>query len=278
MNRFAASFILVFGELAFGGTLALSIPPFFKVERGFYKSSAGVYLGAGLLNAIGLAMLAARAQPSSQPSPAGLWAAAGVWGAFCLVLGAYLYTLWTDSGYLRARSYTLTLACGLAAVIVSVLTIEPASAGFLLVLSYCLSAIASSLVLGLVSAGLMFGHWYLIDPNLPVDYLRSLVRLLGFALIADLAVLVLIVGALGLFGSGGAGAAVGTLLGSHMPLLEMRLLLGPVASIALVWMALRTLEIPQTMAATGLLYIALMSVMVGELLGHFIMFRTAVPL
>jgi hypothetical protein len=32
------------------------------------------------------------------------------------------------------------------------------------------------------------------------------------------------------------------------------------------------------MAATGLLYIAIMSVIVGEMLGRFILFRTAVPL
>ncbi len=37
-------------------------------------------------------------------------------------------------------------------------------------------------------------------------------------------------------------------------------------------------EILQTMAATGLLYIALMSVVVGEMLGRFILFRTALPL
>lgn len=278
MNRFAASFLVVFGELAFGGTLALSIPPFFQVERGFYKSSAGVYLAAGLFDAIGLAMLAGRAQPSALPSRAGLWASAALWGVFCLVLGAYLYTLWTERGYLRARAYTVALACGLGAVIASVLAIAPAPAGVLFTLSYCLSAIASSLVLGLVSGGLMFGHWYLIDPNLPVEYLRGLVRMLGIALVAELAVVALIVGVLGLFGSAPARAAVRALLGAHMPLLGMRLGLGPAASIALVWMTWRTLEVPQTMAATGLLYITLMSVIVGELLGRFIMFRTALPL
>jgi hypothetical protein len=40
----------------------------------------------------------------------------------------------------------------------------------------------------------------------------------------------------------------------------------------------RTLRIPQTMAATGLFYIAILAVMVGELLGHLILFRTSLPL
>jgi len=43
-------------------------------------------------------------------------------------------------------------------------------------------------------------------------------------------------------------------------------------------MCWQTLKIPQTMAATGLLYIAVMSVLVGEMLGRFILFRTAIPL
>ena len=58
MTRFAACFILVFGELAWGGIFALAIPPFFNVERGFYKSSAAVYLAASITTAIGLGLLA----------------------------------------------------------------------------------------------------------------------------------------------------------------------------------------------------------------------------
>ena len=51
-------------------------------------------------------------------------------------------------------------------------------------------------------------------------------------------------------------AAVRDLFASHSGLLAVRLLLGPIATIILVWMCWQTLKIPQTMAATGLLYIA----------------------
>ena len=68
------------------------------------------------------------------------------------------------------------------------------------------------------------------------------------------------------------------LFASHLGLLAVRLILGPIATIVLVWMCWQTLKIPQTMAATGLLYIAVMSVLVGEMLGRFILFRTAIPL
>ncbi|HYA34702.1 MAG TPA: hypothetical protein VEF03_03735, partial [Candidatus Binataceae bacterium] len=73
-------------------------------------------------------------------------------------------------------------------------------------------------------------------------------------------------------------AAVASLFDSHAGLLSARIILGPVATGALIWMCWHTLKIPQTMAATGLLYIAVLSVLVGEMLGRFIMFRTALPL
>jgi len=277
VTRFAVCFLLVFGELAFGGTLALAVPPFFKVERGFYKSSGGVYLGAGLLTAAGLALLAYRGDQPGGPRAATLWMAAALWLVFAVVLGVYLVSLWTDAGRLRARSYTGALAAGLAALIANVLLLMPAGFGAVAGATYALTALVSALMLGLVSGAMMFGHWYLIDPNLPVEYLKSFVRLLRIVLVADLGVLIASIGLLGV--AGGAGAlAVRTLFDSDSLLLAARLLLGPLATLGLAWMTWKTLEVPQTMAATGLLYIAVMSALVGEMLGRFILFRTSVPL
>jgi hypothetical protein len=106
--------------------------------------------------------------------------------------------------------------------------------------------------------------------------LRSFVRVLAVALIAELVALSTSLGVLAGVG-GAAGAAVIGLLDSHAGLLLSRILLGPVATLTLTWMTWQTLKVPQTMAATGLLYIAVMSALVGEMLGRFILFRTAVP-
>ncbi len=277
MTRFAACFLLVFGELAFGGIFSLSIPPFFKIERGFYKSTAGVYLASALITAAGFALLAARGVAAEQPAPASLWVAAILWSAFSVSCAVYLATLWTDDGRLRARSYPTTLAIGLVTVVVNAIVLEPAGFGTLAAVFYGAAAITSSLALGLVGSAMMFGHWYLIDPNLPVDYLRSFVRILGKALVLELAVLALSLLVLGMTG-GAAALAVRTLFDGHGWLLLSRTLLGPVATLILVWMTWQTLKVPQTMAATGLLYIAVMSTLVGEMLGRFILFRTAVPL
>ena len=278
MTRFAACFILVFGELAWGGLFALAIPPFFNVERGFYKSSASVYLAASLTTAIGLGLLALRGGASTGPGAVSLWIAAALWTLASIVIAVYLYTLWTERGLLRSRAYALGLGLGLIALIANVTLLMPPGFGAVAAMAYALTAITSALVLGLVSGAMLFGHWYLIDLDMPVDYLRTFVRLLGIVLVADLIALGLAIGLPAMLGNANSAAAVHELFASHLGLLAVRLILGPGATIVLVWMCWQTLKIPQTMAATGLLYIAVMSVLVGEMLGRFILFRTAIPL
>jgi hypothetical protein len=73
-------------------------------------------------------------------------------------------------------------------------------------------------------------------------------------------------------------ASVHRLLREHLPLLVTRLVVSPIGAAVLGVMIWRTLQIPQTMAATGLFYIAVLAVLVGEFLGRFILFRTGLPL
>lgn len=278
VTKFAVCFLLVFGELALGGMFALAIPPFFKIERGFYKSTACVYLSSALLATVGLGMLAWRSTGSHTPGPMALWIVCAIWAAFCLLFAIYIVTLWSDHEALRARTFSFGLLAGLIAVIALVLLLKPPSFGVIASVAYAVTAITSAMVLGLVSGAMMFGHWYLIDLGMDVEYLRSFVRVIGIALIADLVAMAIALAVLAIFGGPGATSAIADLFANHLTLFLMRMVLGPVASIVLAWMCWQTLKIPQTMAATGLLYIALMSVVVGEMLGRFILFRTALPL
>ncbi len=49
MTQFAECYLLIFGQLAVGGIAGLAVPPFAVIERGFYKSSAGIFLGSALV-------------------------------------------------------------------------------------------------------------------------------------------------------------------------------------------------------------------------------------
>src|SRR4029077_5825617 len=73
-------------------------------------------------------------------------------------------------------------------------------------------------------------------------------------------------------------AAIADLWHEHAALLALRVVLGPLAALGIAYLIHRSLEIPQTMAATGLFYVAILAVLVGELLGRLILFRTSLPL
>jgi hypothetical protein len=53
--------------------------------------------------------------------------------------------------------------------------------------------------------------------------------------------------------------------------------IGYLGPLVLSWMIWRTLLIPHTMAATGLFYIALLGVFVGEILSRQILALTSLP-
>ena len=124
---------------------------------------------------------------------------------------------------------------------------------------------------------MLIGHWYLIDTGQSIDpfvrlfkfFLVSLITQTGFFLLMPLL----------LYAMGNAATAsnLQQLLENHLLLLSTRLLVAQVCPLVLAYMIWRTLKIPHTMAATGLFYIALLGVFVGEILGREILALTALP-
>src|SRR6266545_4579711 len=123
MIEFAHTFLLVFGQLAVGGVIALSVPGFHEIERGFFKSTACVYLGCGLALLLGKGYLVCFARPEAFWSLRGF--ELGVWLVFCTFCGVYAYTLWGDPFVLRARMYLFSLLSGLVALSVSASVYRP---------------------------------------------------------------------------------------------------------------------------------------------------------
>jgi len=276
MTEFAHAFLLVFGQLAVGGILALSIPGFHEIERGFFKSTACVYLGCGVAILLGKAYLVLFARPEPLWSLRGL--EVGGWLAFCVLCGVYTYTLWGDPFVLRARAYVLTLFSGIVALSVSASAYRQASLVSLETVIYPLSFLTSAAVLGAVATGMSLGHWYLIELGLSLDPFKRVFKFYVGALVVHLSVLLLGASLLLLASREPTLSSLSRLWTDHRALLGLRLSLGPLASLLLAYMIWRTLQIPQTMAATGLFYIATLAAVVGEFLGRVILFRTALPL
>ncbi len=272
---FAHCFLLVFGQLAVGGFFALGQLPFNDIERGFYKSSAAVFLASALCISLGELTLAWR--PTGTAAGAPIVEVAG-WALFALAASLYVASLWGDPYRRRAVAYVATLATGLLALVVSALHFSSAPAWSVETVLYPTSFLVSALLLGATACGMLLGHWYLIDVGMPLAPFVRIWRLYRASLLLQLGTLTLSLVLLRLGGSTGTTVALHTLWSEHRELLWTRLGLGPIPALAIAWMIWRTLAIPQTMAATGLFYVAVLTTIVGEMLGRFLLYRTSLPL
>jgi hypothetical protein len=275
MTDFPDCFLLVFGQLAVGGLLSLSVPPFHAIERGFFKSSAAVFLTAALVLIAGRLALIVREGVSVVSWP-GLDLA--VWIVFGALTGLYLRSLWGDPFRLRARAYAAALATGLIALATSAARFRLAPLVSVETLLYPLEFATAAAVLGAATTGMLLGHWYLIDPGMSLLPLQRVLRFFVVALSLHVGLILLSLGVLALAAAPATAARVAALWSDHRPLLLVRLLLGPVPAFVLAAMIRHSLAIPQTMAATGLFYIAVLAVTVGEILGRFVLYRTSLPL
>lgn len=264
MTLFARCFLLVFCQMGVGGLLSLAVPPFHELERGFFKSSGGVFLFASLVGGLGTTWLwLTRDASGIGPLEAALWVLhAGLFAA-------YLATLWGESMATRARLFTAALLCGIVALATSAWSLA-AGQGVTVHALAVANALVGAAALGAVTTGMLIGHWYLIDTGMEIEPFRRCFRWFVGTLSAELACIAALALYLALFPPDA--------LAEHAPLFALRVLLGPAAALAIALMIHRVLLIPQTMAATGLFYIATLAVLVGEILGRYFTFRTGLPL
>jgi hypothetical protein len=276
MDLFPRSFLLVFAQLAVGGFFCLSLPPFHGIDRGYYKSSSVVFLISGLLALIGRAALFLNRGVASASMAEALEIV--LWCLFLLAATGYFWSLWEEYVILRARLFTATWISGSIALVIASESYRQSPALSVESVLYPLSFLNSALLLGAASGGMLLGHWYLIDRDLSLDPLNRMLSLYLFSLRLQLSIVVVGGLLLVLLGADPTIASLHRLAGEHLPLLMTRLVVSPIGAAVLGAMIWRTLQIPQTMAATGLFYIAVLAVLVGEFLGRFILFRTGLPL
>ena len=145
-------------------------------------------------------------------------------------------------------------------------------------LVFTLDFFLSALALGSVVICMILGHWYLIDPGMSVRHLKVMA-----------AIFIAVVSARSLLGGYTSFlvwrdlAASGTDLLSNFVLITLvfygqRVLFGLVAPLTLSWMIWQTVKIRSTQSATGILYVAVVFVLFGELLSHYLLVSTGYPL
>jgi len=131
---------------------------------------------------------------------------------------------------------------------------------------YSLSAarlVAGALLLGFVSDAMLLGHWYLVQPGLGREPIRELVRLAAPAVALDVALL--------LVPTGMVSVLNGTIDDGYQGLLGWIWALSAFSTLALLgvtWLALKERSYSAVMAATGLLYLAILTAVGTDVLAR----------
>lgn len=241
-------------RLSFGLAAGMAIVPPRLVTSGYYRNHLYVTLGLSALAAL-LSRVAAHQA---------FW-----WAVAAAVLSYVGSVCWLYEK--RRAGVALLLAVALAAIIgalatnmwvapaerpvegieAAVVTARPALADGL----RTLQPITSGLLLGTTMAAMLLGHWYLNAPGMELAPLRRLLVAMAIAVALQTA----------LCGTGLAlNALHHDLTRQEWIFISLRWSFGLLGLPILIWMAWKTLEIPNTQSATGILYVAAICVLAGE--------------
>jgi hypothetical protein len=134
-------------------------------------------------------------------------------------------------------------------------------------------AVLGGLFFGSVLLTMNLGHWYLISRSLPFRLLARGAALFAVLAAARAALLIAAVVA------GGSREGLASLLSLERDALFFlfRVLWGIVGPLALSYFIWKTADMRSNQAATGLLYVALVFVLIGELLSSYLTVATGFP-
>ena len=238
--RLLVDFLCRFG---WGLSVALVLTPSSLVPAGFFR--------VNMLVVLGLATFAALL--CGQALPAYAW----------LLPAAAAVTAWMASiAWFAERTRPGIVLCVITAILLAAATavVQVGADGTLTGgWPHVGVALLSGLVTGLTVHAMLLGHWYLNAPGMRVDVLR---RMIDIALAAWAVQLVVATAAALPAGALAAGTTGGP---TTMALVSLRWLAGLAGLPVLLWLSRKTLEIPNTQSATGILYVACLAAILGEL-------------
>lgn len=255
-------------RFSFGLAVALCITPSTLVPGGFFRVNTLVLLGLTTFAAL-------------LSSTLGL--SVNIWLLSTAALVAWFGSvLWYADRRLAGLVCCVVAAtlCGVATVQFGESTIAQAGTRML-----------SGCLIGFTVNAMLLGHWYLNAPGMRVDVLRRSIDQTLFIwglLFCSVVAMVIwhfstgehanatfssnIFRAVTSATSGGTGSLDET----GLALLWLRWLAGLLGLPVLLWMSRMTLDIPNTQSATGILYVACLAVILGELTAQ-LLGMTAVP-
>jgi hypothetical protein len=156
----------------------------------------------------------------------------------------------------RASAALLGAAYVVASVVAYDAAIKPANIAWSIA-----GACSSVALLGSVTLAMTLGHWYLVVRGMAIDPLKRLSMATLYATIAKLLVVIIAIVAGGIF------REIAIRQGIFFWMRTGWGLIGPLLLFPMVW---GTVKIRSTMAATGILYVDVVAVVIGEVLGAWL--------
>lgn len=238
-------------EGAVGTALLLLFFPVRTLGKGFFSLHAAI--------AAVFSLIAALVHPPGSPSL--VWAATGSLAAYALA---------SHAGFPGRARPLLAAGAGLAILALArTALVLPRGGGDAWVVA---GALVGGLFLGAALLCMNLGHWYLVSRSLPFRLLSR-----GALLFAALAVVrTVFLGGAMVFDSGDGLSALLSLERDALFFL-FRVMWGILGPLALSWFIWKTADMRSNQAATGLLYVALVFVLIGELLSSYLTVATGFP-
>jgi hypothetical protein len=255
-------------RLSFGLAVGMAVTPSRLVSSGYYRNHLYVTLGFATL-----AALAASRFAMSVAILAGAAAALSYLGSVCWLYEAKrvgVVLLWLVAGCSLAAALVGERWITSQSVASDSTSATPSDTEATLPLRE-LSVVTSGLVLGVTFAAMLLGHWYLNSPGMELAPLRKLLQFMAAAVVAQM-----------LLSAGGLIKEREYLTGEpHIGwwmFVLLRWSFGLLGVLALIVMAWKTLRIPNTQSATGILYVAVIGTFVGELMALLLSAESVYPL
>ena len=234
-------------RLAFGLSAAMALTSTSQVTAGFFRVHLWVTLGLNTFAALAVSNL-------QMPDSATGTFALVVVAALASYVGSVVW-LYERRGWGRVLLVSVCALDGIAAFRLAYPETSIAGLDLLPLVANASQVASGSLLLGFAMTAMLLGHWYLNTPSMQLAPLRRLlVCLFALALLRGVSE-----------ASGLMAAVTHPVLGNYGTMVALRWLSGILGTLVLTVLAWLTLRIPNTQSATGILYVVVIFVFLGEL-------------
>ncbi len=264
--------VVVLLEVAAGTTAAAyTVDLVGKVGRGFVGSTSLICAGLMALDLLIEALLPSGTALLGTALPAGAQASLFHWSiAFTVALLAYAFFCAVMTDVARRVVGAVTIGFGAMAIAKAAAAFGPSLGG---VGTAVVAFVPAALVSGSALAGMLLGHWYLVAPNLSFRPLRRSIDIVFISVAIQAVVIVLVI-----LTSGSAVRRELLWSGDAVPFWLLVVGSGIVFTTGVALLTRHFARIRANQPATAMLYVLIISVVMGVVPAHLLFFVTGAPI